>query len=85
MDYKEKVLKQWELPHNSKVKLESGKFVTFLKMDGMYAQWDEDGRFCIGNFGGFIKKENYYQVVSGARDAIDRRTRNYVKKKQEEN
>lgn len=56
-------MKQHELPNNSKVKLPSGSFATFKKMDGMYAQWEENGEFKIGNFEEFEKIDDYYQVV----------------------
>lgn len=56
-------MKQWQLPNNSKVKLPDGTFVTFLKMDGMYAKWDNNGEFQTGNFEKFEKENDYYKVV----------------------
>jgi hypothetical protein len=56
-------MKQWELPNNSLVQLPGGKKVTFLKMDGMYAQWDVDGKVKIGNFAAFEKTDFGYKVV----------------------
>lgn len=56
-------LKQWQLPNNSKVRLSDGTEITFLKMDGMYAKWDQEGRFATGNFEAFEKRDGYYQVV----------------------
>lgn len=61
---KRKVYKQWELPNNSKVILSGGEEITFRRMDGMYAQWIQDGELKIGNFEGFIKKDNYFIVWS---------------------
>lgn len=46
-------MKQWDLPHNSTVILPNGEEVTFLKMDGMYAKWDDKGEFKTGNFSEF--------------------------------
>ena len=57
-------MKQWELPNSSKVKLPDGTFVKFLKMDGMYAKWDNNGEFQTGNFSGFKKVDDYYEVIS---------------------
>jgi len=59
----EKYLKQWELPNNSKVKLLDGTFATYLRMDGMYAKWDNKGEFQTGNFDKLKKEEDYYLVV----------------------
>lgn len=57
------VLKQWELPNGAKIKLEGGIY-TFLKMDGMYAQWKSPkGEFQIGNFDGFVKEGKYYVLT----------------------
>jgi hypothetical protein len=59
-----KTYKQWELPNKSKVKLEDGTIVTFLKMDGMYAKWDVgDGYLMTGNFEKFIKEGDMFVVV----------------------
>ncbi len=57
------MLKQWELKNNSRVELLDGTLVTFLKMDGMYAKWDDDGRFKTGNFDNFKKTDFGYKVV----------------------
>jgi len=57
-----KTLKQWELPRNSRVKLPDGKMATFLGMDGLYAKWDLNGEFKMGNYEKFIKKGDYYEV-----------------------
>lgn len=57
-------LKQWELDNNSKVELPDGSISTFLKMDGMYAHWDNG---VIGNFNEFVlsdKKGVKYEVKS---------------------
>ena len=54
---------QWQLPNNSKVKLPSGEVVTFLKMDGRYAKWNEGGKFVTGNFKSFKKVGNYFEVI----------------------
>lgn len=62
--YKEKIIKQWELPFGAKVKLEDGKIVTFKHMDGMYAKWDVDGQLATGNFYGFTKEGDYYVPVT---------------------
>lgn len=43
-------MKQWDLPANSTVILPNGDTATFLKMDGMYAQWEQNGEKKIGNF-----------------------------------
>jgi len=58
-----KALKQWELENNSTVELPSGKRVTFLKMDGMYAKWDDNGEFKTGNFDEFEKTHSGYKVL----------------------
>jgi len=56
------MLKQWELPNNSKVELPDGTIATFLNMDGAYAHWDVDGKLQIGNFNEFIKEDGIYKV-----------------------
>lgn len=63
-----KDLDQWELPNNSKVKLGDGEFVIFKKMDGMYAQWEQDGKLKIGNFHNKFRKVedsmgSYYELI----------------------
>jgi hypothetical protein len=58
-----KTYKQWEIPNKSKVKLEDGTIVTFLKMDGMYAKWDVNGEVQTGNFEKFIKEGDMFVVV----------------------
>lgn len=56
-----KVYKQWELERGDKVKLSDGSELIFIKMDGMYAQWEqESGKVAIGNFAGFKKVNDYY-------------------------
>lgn len=60
---KENMIKQHNIPNNSKVKLPDGSMATFLKMDGMYAHWiDGDGNFAIGNFRWFVERDGYYEV-----------------------
>ena len=56
-------LKQWELPNKSKVILRDGQEVTYLKMDGMYAQWNVNGQLKTGNFKEFKKEGDKYIVV----------------------
>ncbi len=56
-------MKQWELKNNSRVLLPEGKVVTFLKMDGSYAHWDDNGELRIGNFEEFEETEDGYKVV----------------------
>ncbi len=59
-----KTLKQWELPNNSEVIDLYGNKIKFLKMDGMYAHWeDKNGEFAIGNFKKFQKLGAYYQAI----------------------
>lgn len=57
-------IEQWNLPRDAKVRLEDGTFITFKKMDGMYAQWDQNGKLAIGNFDGFrkVEGEDFYEV-----------------------
>lgn len=55
-------MKQWQLKNNSKVQLPDGKIVTFLKMDGMYAKWNDNGEFKTGNFDEFEKTDFGYKV-----------------------
>jgi hypothetical protein len=57
-----KTYKQYELPNNSKVQLPDGEIVKFLKMDGMYAQWEQKGKLAIGNFESFILEDGVYKV-----------------------
>lgn len=59
----EEILQQYELPKGARVKLSDGSTITFLKMDGMYALWDQGGKIVIGNFRGFRKVEDHYEVV----------------------
>lgn len=55
-------MKQYELPNNSIVILPDGEEVKFLKMDGMYAQWEENGELKIGNFKEFEKVGDKFKV-----------------------
>lgn len=57
-----KGIKQWDLKNNSIVELPDGSRVTFLKMDGMYAHWDKNGKQKIGNFKDFEKTNFGYKV-----------------------
>lgn len=54
--------KQWELPNNSKVLLPDGRFIIFLKMDGMYAKWKVGDEIKTGNYKHFEKVDDYYKV-----------------------
>lgn len=58
------ILKQWELPNNSQVKLSDGRMIKFLKMDGIYAHWIIDGGLAIANFNGFKKDGDHYKVIN---------------------
>lgn len=59
-----KTYKQWQIPNGSLVKLPDGTFATFLKMDGMYAQWQElNGLTWIGNFDKFKKEKKHFTVI----------------------
>ncbi len=60
------LLKQWELPNNSIVTLPDGSKATFLKMDGIYAKWDQDGEFKTGNFDAFEQVGDEYKVVESS-------------------
>ena len=55
-------MKQWELKNNSVVELPDGTLATFVKMDGRYAQWDQNGELKIGNFEDFDQTESGYKV-----------------------
>lgn len=55
-------MKQYELKNDSIVELSNGKRVTFLKMDGMYAKWDDEGEFKTGNFEDFEETDFGYKV-----------------------
>ena len=57
-----RTLKQWELKNNSEVELSDGTRVTFLKMDGMFAHWEENGKRKIGNFNAFVKTDYGYKI-----------------------
>lgn len=64
------MIKQWNIPNNSKVILPSEEEVVFLKMDGMYAKWavtdpvTGDSQMATGNFDGFEKVEDgVYRVI----------------------
>ncbi len=64
-----KKLKQWELKPKSKILLPDGRIVKFIKMDGMYAQWDFGGKLKIGNYEEFEKVDEKefgynYKVIS---------------------
>ncbi len=61
---KMKTYKQWEIPNNSRVVLKDGTEATYLKMDGMYAQWDVNGDMKIGNFDKLEEVGNHYKVIS---------------------
>ena len=56
-------MKQYELPNNAIVILPGGTEAKFLRMDGMYATWEEDGEFKIGNFENFEKVGEKYKVI----------------------
>jgi len=55
-------MKQWELKNNSKVELPDGQIATFVRMDGMYAQWELKGKLLIGNYEDFKKTDFGYKV-----------------------
>jgi hypothetical protein len=58
------MIKQWDLPNGSTVELPDERTVTFLKMDGMYAKWDDGGAIATGNFMEFEKVgNNLYRVI----------------------
>ncbi len=59
-----KTYNQWEIPNNSRVVFKDGTEATYLKMDGMYAQWDVNGNEYIGNFDKLEKVGNHYKVIS---------------------
>jgi hypothetical protein len=56
-------MKQWELKNNSKVEIPDGRIVTFLKMDGMYAKWDDNGELKTGNFEEFEETDFGYKTT----------------------
>lgn len=56
-------LKQHELPNGCTCILPDGTEATFVKMDGMYATWDDGGEFKIGNYKSFIREGNKYKVI----------------------
>lgn len=58
-----KTLKQWQLKNNSEVELPDGERVKFKKMDGMYAQWEQNGNIKIGSFEKFEKTDFGYRVI----------------------
>jgi len=57
-------MKQWELPNNSTVVLPDGTTATYLKMDGMYAQWLlPNGTIAIGNYQNIERKDGIWHVI----------------------
>lgn len=63
-----KYFEQWQIPRGTKIKLQSGEEITFLKMDGMYAQWLTKDGIVIGNFDKFIFKNGSYSVAKEKKD-----------------
>ena len=52
------------LPKGAKVKLENGKIIKFLGMDGAYGKFDDNGEFLIAKFyDGFIKEGEFYKPI----------------------
>lgn len=57
------VIKQWDLPKHCTVQFKDGSTAEYLGMDGMYAKWNADGQFQIGNFEGFTKEGDVYKPI----------------------
>ena len=58
------MIKQYELSRGAKIKLD-GEVLTFLHMDGTYGKWkSSDGTVFTGNFKGFKKTGEFYEIVN---------------------
>lgn len=59
-----KIYKQWQLPPGATVEFSDGSRAKFLRMDGTWAKWEQDGQLKTGNFNGFTRYDQIYKPIS---------------------